>query len=107
MKRDERNVVRGYATELYQSVGPEGEMEPPPPYVLNPKTQSSSVITLSWEAPKTRLKIVKYTVRYQRRDGDNLIDPPKFIDRLVQLGYLTFKRLHMCRTLYHPRHLLN
>lgn len=78
IKRDNRNMVRAYVTELYQSVGPEGEMEPPPPYVLSPQTRSSTSITLSWEAPKTRLKIVKYTVLYQQREGDHLIDPPQF-----------------------------
>ncbi|XP_053405794.1 protogenin-like isoform X2 [Mercenaria mercenaria] len=76
MKRDEMNVVRGYVTELYQSVGPEGEMEPPPPHILNPETRSSSIISLSWEKPKTRLNIVKYTVKFMRSEGDS----PQFID---------------------------
>lgn len=82
MKRDEKNTVRGYVTELYQCVSHESEMEPPPPYILNPESRSSSIINLSWEEPKTRLKIVKYTVQFQRRRDENSVDTvPAEVDR--------------------------
>jgi hypothetical protein len=49
MTRDTDSTPRSYVTELYQAVGPEEEMEPPPPIVLNPTSQSSTFIRLSWE----------------------------------------------------------
>ncbi|XP_060603445.1 protogenin-like [Ruditapes philippinarum] len=91
MKRDERNVVRGYVTELYQCVGHEGEMEPPPPYIINPESRSSSIINLSWEKPKTRLNIVKYTVKFQRKDETVLDNLPVEIDSFTT--YITLDKL--------------
>lgn len=88
MKRDANNTARGYVTELYQAVGPEEEMEPPPPYVLNPITQSSTEISLSWEVPKTTLHVVKYTVSYQERSGDGALSPAQFMESSSTYVYL-------------------
>ena len=54
-------------TEVYQSLSPDEEQEPPPPVTVKPEYVTSDCIRLSWRPPKCDLRIVGYTVSYGLR----------------------------------------
>lgn len=63
-----------HVTEVYQSIAPNDEQHPPPPVVIEPDVVTSDSISLTWSDPKSDLDIIAYTVRYQMRHSEDLIE---------------------------------
>lgn len=67
--RNKNNEVLDHVTDIYQSVSPNEEQEPPPPVTIEPVYVTSETIGLTWKPPKSDLAIVEYTVTYGLRSA--------------------------------------
>ena len=69
--RNTDNTIIGPVTELYQSLAPGINRQPPPPLDVDLKLLTSSMIFVEWEKPKTSLRITKYTLMYRKQSDDS------------------------------------